>query len=78
MEHFAGKYDKIKRHLAVKYIQANRGFILKTRQGAQTRRSVIKQETKAVKTESGGVKSEAAGVKNESMTNEEVNPEEYE
>ena len=77
MEHFAGKYDKIKRHLAVKYVQENRGFILKTRQGAQTRRTVIKQEAKAVKAESG-VKSEAAGVKNEPMADEEINPTEYE
>ena len=84
MEHLAGKYDKIKRHLAVKYVADNRGFILKTKQGAETRRGVIKQEAKgggqqaatAVKVE-GSIKSEN-GIKSEPASGEQINPEEYE
>jgi len=41
MEHFAGKYEKIKRHLAVKYVREIGGFILHTKSGAK-KRTVIK------------------------------------
>ena len=78
MEHLAGKYDKIKRHLAVKYVKDNRGFILETKHGAQTRRSVIKQETKGVVKTEGGIKSEN-GIKSEhAQMGEQINAEEYE
>lgn len=75
MEHFSGKYEKIKCHLAEKYVKENRGFILHTKTGAK-KRTVIKQEAKqcssataaassAVKTENGVKAEGAAGVKNE-------------
>ena len=31
--HFADKYERIKRHLAQRYVQENRGFIIEMRKG---------------------------------------------
>ena len=59
MEHLAGKYSKIKRHLAMRYVRENRGMILEMRRSQAQRRTVIKQETKS-----------EAGVKTETMKNE--------
>ena len=56
MSHLAGKYDKVRRHLAEKYVRDNQGIIKEMRTGQSQRRAVIKQEVK------GAVKSE---VKNE-------------
>ena len=73
MKHFSGKYEQIKRHLAVSYVKANRGIILETRKSQSTKRTVIKQETKGIKSE---VKSE---IKHESAaSNEEIDPLEFE
>ena len=62
MDHLAGKYSKIKRHLAMRYVRENRGMILEMRRAQTQRRTVIKQETKS----EGVVKTEA--VKNENGT----------
>lgn len=84
MEHFAGKYEKIKQHLAQKYIRENKGFILRNKSGVQQRRAVIKQEPKQLanapqmKAESIGVKTESS-VKQEQMTMVDgIDPAEYE
>ena len=51
MEHLAVKYERIKHHLACKYVESNRGMILSTKNPEGTRRAIIKQETKGVKSE---------------------------
>ena len=61
MEHFARKYEKIRRHLAERYCQENRGLILDLRSTANQRRTVIKQESK----DAGGAPIKAEVVKNE-------------
>lgn len=64
LEHFAVKYEKIKSHLAQKYVRENQGFIEERNKGLAQRRGVIKQEVKGVvKTES--IKSEHYEVKSE-------------
>lgn len=64
MEHLAQRYDKIKRHLAHKYVNENRGLITDMRCGANQKRQVIKQETK-----------ETQVVKSESIVKSEIKSE---
>ena len=42
MQHFANKYVRIKRHLATRYVESNKGMILETRKSGITRGKVIK------------------------------------
>lgn len=80
LKHFAAKYERIKKHLAKKYVEMNRGMILET-QKTQPSLRVLKQEAKGVvkseiiKTE---VKSESAAA-DQTQTNEaEINVADYE
>ena len=51
MEHLAVKYERIKRHLACKYVENNRGMIMLAKNPEGARRAIVKQETKGVKSE---------------------------
>jgi len=73
LEHFAVKYDKIRRHLAQRYVDEQRGLLLHLRREQSQRRGIIKQEPKGLAVKTEGVKSET--LKTEEM---EIDVAEYE